>query len=80
MVMPNACQTTSYEFPNSLFHRENSNSYNEMAKIAFGMLQLLEFQIRFRDWHLKNSNGRISDQNLRVFELLWRRIPQILAV
>lgn len=43
---------------------KSSNCYSEMTKIAFGMLQLLEFQIRFRDWHLRNSNDIISEKNL----------------
>lgn len=43
---------------------KSSNRYSEMTKIAFGMLQLLEFQIWFRDWHLRNPNGKISEKNL----------------
>lgn len=50
-----------------------------MAKISSGMIQNKEFQKPFEDWDFQSFNARISDNNLRTFEIL-HTIKQTLSV
>lgn len=43
------------------------------------MIQILEFDILLSRLHLRYSRWKVSDMNLRSFELLRARMPQILA-
>lgn len=50
-----------------------------MTEIAHGMLQILEFQMLFKDWHLMNS----KDSFRKEFQGFWNfqiRTPQVLAI